>query len=73
MKRAVRAIIRLTAAGLSVLGGMEIGLEWVRHRMHKADISLWHYIFGAVLIGLGVLIFAASASLAERLTDDFDE
>ncbi len=73
MKRAVRAIIRLIAAGLIVFGGMEIGLELVRRRVQKAEISVWHCILGVVLIGLGVLIFAVSASLAEQLTDDFDE
>lgn len=73
MKRAVRAILRLIAAGLLVFGGLELGLEFMRRRVHKAQISLWHFVIGAVLIALGVLLFAVSARLAEQLTDDFDE
>lgn len=73
MKRAVRAILRLIAAGLLVFGGLEIGLEWLQHRVRKADISPWHCILGGILAGLGIVLFTASAGLAGRLTDDADE
>jgi hypothetical protein len=73
MKHAVRAILRFVATGLIVFGGMEFGLEFLRHRLQKAEISLWHCILGTALAGLGVLLFLASASLAEHFTDDPDD
>jgi ethanolamine transporter EutH len=73
MKRAVRVLIRVVAAGLLVFGGMEIGLEYMRHRVQKVQISLWHCVISAVLVALGVVLFAASARLAEQFTDDIDE
>lgn len=73
MKRAVRSLIRLIALGLFVFGGMEIILEYVRHRMRDTAISLWHCVIGSALIALGVFVFAISAKLAEQLTDDFEE
>jgi hypothetical protein len=73
MKRAVRSIIRLAAAGLVVFGIMEIGLELVRYRLRNAEISIGHCLMGAVLIALGITLFASSARLATKWTDDFEE
>jgi hypothetical protein len=73
MKRAVRDLLRLIAAGLCVFGGLEIGLAWLRHRVQKTGISPWHCVLGSILVALGVALFAASARLAGHLTDDFDE
>ncbi len=73
MNRPVRVVIRLIAASLVLFGGLEIGLEYVSHRMRKAEISAWHCVIGGVLIVLGIVLFWASAWLAEQLTDDFDD
>ena len=73
MKRAVRGLIRLVASGLVLFGALEIGLELVRHRMKDVPISVWSCIIGGVLILLGIGLLLTSASLAEQLTDDFDE
>jgi hypothetical protein len=56
MKRAVRDILRLVAAGLIMFGGLEIGLEWLQHRLHQANtIRLWHCVLGGILAGLGAV------------------
>lgn len=73
MKRAVRTLIRLIASGSIIFGILEVGLELTRHRMQKAEISLWHCVIGGVLVVLGTILFAVSARLAEQLTDDFEE
>jgi len=72
MKRAVRAILRLIAAGIVVFGGLEIGLEWMRHRLRGAGIKPWHCVFGGMLAVLGIVLFAVSDRLAVHLTDDFE-
>ena len=79
MKHAVRTLIRIIAAALLVFGTLEIGLELVHHqvqvREHAQTIhtNVWHYIIGAVLIVVGVILFLGSESLADQLTDDIDD
>ncbi len=73
MKRAIRAVLILIAAGLLVFGGMEIGLELVRHRLQQAAINGWHCGLGAILVFGGLLLLATSNRLARKLSDDFDD
>jgi uncharacterized membrane protein len=73
MQRAVRTIIRLVAAGLIVFGGMQAGLEFMRHRVKNAETSPWQYIIGFLLIVLGATLSATSSRIADRLTDESDE
>jgi hypothetical protein len=79
MKRSVRTLIQIIAAALMVFGGLEIGLEIERHqiqvRNHADPIktNIWRYLIGAVLLALGVILFAGSESLADQLTDDIDD
>ncbi len=73
MKRAVRTSIRLVAAGFMVIGGMVLGLEFMRDRVKHAEASVGQYVLGAVLIVAGVVLYWASSRLAERLADDFEE
>jgi len=73
MKRAVRTVIRLLAAGLFLVGGMEIGLEFMRQRAKEGGIRLGSCLLGAVLIVLGATLAGVSGRLATRLTEDFEE
>jgi hypothetical protein len=73
MKRAVRTVLRLIAAGLLLFGGLELALEFLRRRMPESHLSIWRCLAGTLLLALGVGLYAASARLAERWTDEFDE
>ncbi|HEX4264897.1 MAG TPA: hypothetical protein VH597_11200 [Verrucomicrobiae bacterium] len=79
MKRPVRTLIQIIAGGLMVFGALEIGLEIEHHQIQVHDhidpvkTNIWHYIIGAGLLLLGVILFAGSESLAEQLTDDIDD
>ena len=73
MKRAIRTVVRLVAAGLILFGGMEIGLELTRHRLRGESIKAWHCVVGSLLIVGGVALFAVSSRIAERLGEDFEE
>jgi hypothetical protein len=78
MKRQVRTLICVVAAAMVVVGGMQTGLEFMRHRItishHRAsELNMGRVVIGGVLIVLGIILFAASRSLAEQLTDDFEE
>ncbi len=72
MQRAFRTIIRLVAAGFVVFGGMQISLEFIRHRVKNSETSLWQYVIGAALVVLGITLFAASSRIAAQLADDSD-
>jgi hypothetical protein len=73
MKRSVRMVIRLIASGIIIVGGMNVGLEYMRHRMQGAEIAWLRFGLGTLGVVLGAALFAASSSLAERMTDDVDE
>lgn len=73
MKRAVRTLIRIIAAALVVFGGMQMALEFFRDRLNETGLRWGPIIIGALLIVGGIILLAASAALAERFTDDFDE
>lgn len=79
MKRAVRSLIRLIAAGLMIFGTLEICLEiahhfvQVREHIEPATTNIWHYVIGAVLLVVGVVLILGAESLAEQLTDDVDD
>ena len=73
MKRAVQMVLRLIAAGLLVVGGLNLVLEFARRGRGAAALNLWTCLLWAVLIGLGVLLFAKAPALASQWTDDFEE
>jgi uncharacterized membrane protein HdeD (DUF308 family) len=73
MKRAVCMVIRLIAAGIIVVSGMNVGLEYVRHRMQGAETEWLRVSLGTFGVVLGIALLFASAPLARRMTDDIDE
>lgn len=73
MRRAVRKVLRLVAVCAALLGVMALGLEHVNHRVHPGvAMNWWRVALGLLAIGVGVLLFLASPSLAEQLTDEDD-
>jgi uncharacterized membrane protein YkvI len=79
MKRPVRTLIQIIAAGLMLFGVLEIGLEFAHHqvqiREHIEPIktNIWRYIIGVALFVVGIVLFLGGNSLAEQLTDDIDD
>ncbi|MBC8094999.1 MAG: hypothetical protein H7Y43_04230 [Akkermansiaceae bacterium] len=73
MRRAVRNLIRLVAAGMIIFGALQIGLEVARQRTQKTEIRLTQCVTGAALILTGGMLAAASARLAARFTEEDDE
>jgi len=79
MKRAVRSVIQIIGVAAALFGLLAIGLEIVRHQVQVRDHATpvvnhpWSYVVGAVLLFVGFILFAGSNSLAEQLTDDYDD
>jgi hypothetical protein len=73
MRRALRNLFRLLAAGLVVFGAMGIGLEFIRHRLRGAEIR-WTYVgVSTGLTAAAIALFATSDRMAARLSDDADD
>ena len=66
-------VLWLIAAGLIVIGGLNVTLELTRHWLRQTSLSAWFYLLWVVFIVLGVILFVKASALASRLTDDFDE
>jgi hypothetical protein len=73
MKRAVRTLIRLVAAGFLVFGGMTIGLEFARRSVPNAEAKPSQFVLGGILLAGGLVLLVFSGRLAERLADDFED
>jgi hypothetical protein len=73
MKHAVGNVIRLVAAGIIVIGGMSIVLEFARYRLQSAEPDVWQFLLGSCAIVAGLALFAASSRLAARWTGDSDD
>jgi drug/metabolite transporter (DMT)-like permease len=79
MKRAVRTLIQIIGVAAALFGVLEIALEIAHHQVQVRDHvnpiknNIWAYVIGAALLCVGFILFAGSNSLAEQLTDDFDD
>lgn len=79
MKRAVSSLIKIIGVAAVLFGLLEIGLEIAHHQVQVRDHAdpvknnIWSYVIGAVLLFVGFILFAGSNSLAEQLTDDYDD
>ena len=79
MKRAVRTLIQIIGVAAVTFGVLEIVLEIAHHQIQVRDHAnpiknnIWNYVIGAVLMVVGGILFLGSNSLAEQLTDDYDD
>jgi hypothetical protein len=73
MKRTVQMVLRLIAAGLILIGGLNAAVEFARRwRLHDT-LDPWTCLLWAMPVVLGLALFVKAAALARRLTDDLDD
>ena len=73
MKRALRRTIRTVAAGLIAVGVLDLGLDYMRHRVRGTPIGVGSCLLDAGLVALGILAIVYSSRLADHWAEDFDE
>jgi hypothetical protein len=73
LTRGIRLVLWLGAAGVVVIGALNIGLELVRHYLKHTPVSVWHCGLWSLLLILGGLLALAAPRLARQLGDDESE
>ncbi len=73
VKRAARLVIWFAAAGLIVIGGLNLILEFIEHRLHQTPVNVWRCIGWSVPVLIGAVLFVRGSALASRLCRDFDD
>jgi len=71
--RAVRAVLFLIAGGFILTGGMNLGLEMMRHYYKHTAVSLARCAGWSLPVVLGVALALATPSLARQLTGEEDD
>lgn len=70
IQKAAQLLLRLAAAGLILIGGLLVGLEFLTHRAKQTEInSLKVAAFGLLVLG-GIGLLIVSRKLAARLTGE---
>jgi O-antigen/teichoic acid export membrane protein len=72
-QKGAKLLLRVMALGMIIVGGMNVALELLRQRAHPGAFSLPQIVLGSIGFLAGVILFAASAKIAARWTQDFDE
>jgi len=71
--KAARLVIRLSASGLVLIGGLDLVLEFLRHRFQGTDLHVGTIVVNSLVFLAGVVLFALTGRLAARLADYFDD
>ena len=73
MRRAVRTVIALAAAGMIVVDRMFLGLELLKQRTGGGAPGIGRCIAFSILTLAGLVLMWKSSAIAKRLTEDYDE
>ena len=65
-------LLRLVAAGMMVIGGLNVLLELAHQRLHHGELSVSCVLHGLLCLA-GLVLLTRSGALARRWTEDFDD
>ena len=71
--KAARLLLRLVAVGLILVCGLNLALEFIRHRAQHAEVNQLKLIINAVLFVDGVVLLLFSGKLADKIARRMDE
>jgi hypothetical protein len=71
--RGALMLVRFTAAGLIVLGALELGLYGGECFVHHQPVQGLHGVLLFIPFVLGIVIFARARAVAEWISNKFDE
>jgi hypothetical protein len=73
VKRAARLMIWMIAAGLIVIGGLNVSLEFLNRRLHHTELNLGRCLFWSLPVVVGFVLLATASAIARRITSESDE
>jgi hypothetical protein len=72
-RQAARLVLWLTSAGLILIGGLDVALEFLRQHVKGGALDLPKIILNALVFLAGVALLLLTGRLAQKLADYFDE
>ena len=74
-EKGIRSLLLLVAFGMVLIGALQVGLEFTRHRIKNTELDVLGLILWALLSVLGLLLMVTSGSLARKICghDDDDD
>ena len=71
--KGARLLLRVIAAGLILIGGLDVAAEFLRHRAQHVEVSLGKAILNSFVCLAGVILLFASGKLADKIAERLDE
>jgi len=72
-EKGIRSLFLLVAFGMVLIGALQIGLEFARHRLKGTELDLPGCILWGALAALGLLLTVTSGSLTRKLLGEDDD
>ena len=74
-EKGIRSLLLLVAFGMVLIGALQVGLEFARHRVKGIELDVKICLAWGALAVLGLLLMVTSGSLARKICgeDDDDE
>ncbi len=70
--KGARLLLRLIAVGLVSIGGLNVWLEYLRHRNQHVEIDTTKVIPNSIACLAGMILLFSSGKIAARITRYFD-
>jgi hypothetical protein len=72
-EKGIRSLFLLAAFGMGLIGALQVGLEFTRHRIKNTELDVLGLILWGGLAVLGLLLMVTSGSLARKITGEEDD
>jgi hypothetical protein len=72
-EKALRSLLLLVAFGMVLIGALQIGLEYTRHRLKGAELDLLGCTLWGALGLAGLLLSVVSGRVARKLAGEDDD
>lgn len=71
--KGIRSLLLLVAFGMILIGSLQVGLEYTRHRVKGIELDLKVCLAWGFVLVLGLGLLTVSGSLARKICDEDDD
>ena len=72
-EKGIRSLLLLVAFGMVLIGALQVGLEFTRHRIKNTELDVLGLVLWGALNVLGLLLMVTSGSLARKICGEDDD